>query len=362
MRSACGAIRWYDSTGAEQMTHFSLQPAVRRGDSLDAILRYGPGTMALAYPLALMLLHRCGQQLADASTAAAILFAGLGVGAAAVLIMCVPLLAFVVIRRSDQLRARRLAHLAFAAPPLFTGMGVLFVLLGIPNGDYAAWGVLWAGALAYAAGKSPATGTGTGASLGWTRTAHGVSAGIIVGAFVIGHLGNHVVALWSLDQNKAVMDVLRLWYRSNIVQPLLITLLLWQVLGGLRLLWAKLPSSGDLYSSIQTATAAYLAVYVASHLIAVFVLGRWFFAADTTFLWASGAPTGLLPDPWNVRLIPHYSLAVLFLFGHLAVGLRAVLLGHGIRAIKATRTTWTICAAGFALALVIMVAQLRVGI
>ena len=114
-------------------------------------------------------------------------------------------------------------------------------------------------------------------------------------------------------------------------------------------------------SSIQTATAAYLAVYVSSHLIAVFVLGRWFLAVDTTFPWASGAPTGLLLDPWSVRLIPHYPLAVLFLFSHLAVGLRAVLLGHGIRAITAARTTWTICAAGLALALVIMVAQLRVG-
>ena len=348
--------------GPKQMTHFALQPAARRSDSVDTILRYGPAVAALAYPLVLMLLHRCGQQLAEANTASAILCAGLGAGTAAALIVCVPILSFVAIRRSDQLQTRRLAHLAFAAPPLFTVTGVLFFLLGIPNGDYAVWGVLWAGALAYAARKLPETGTTTARSVGWIRTAHGLSAGIIIAAFVIWHLANHVVALWSLDQNKAVMDVLRLWYRSNIVQPLLVALLLWQLLSGLRLLWAKLPSAGDLYSSIQTATAAYLAVYVSSHLIAVFVLGRWFLAVDTTFPWASGAPTGLLLDPWSVRLVPHYSLAVLFLFSHLAVGLRAVLLGHGIRAIMAARTTWTICAAGLALALVIMVAQLRVGI
>jgi len=29
---------------------------------------------------------------------------------------------------------------------------------------------------------------------------------------------------------------------------------------------------------------------------------------------------GLLLDPWNLRLIPHYSLAVLFVISHLAMG------------------------------------------
>jgi hypothetical protein len=194
--------------GPKQMTHFALQPAARRGDSVDTILRYGPAAAALAYPLVLMLLHRCGQQLAEANTATAILCAGLGAGTAAALIVCVPLLSFVAIRRSDQLQTRRLAHLAFAAPPLFTVTGVLFFLLGIPNGDYAGWGVLWAGALAYAARNLPETGTTTARSVGWIRTADRLSAGIIIAAFVIWHLANHVVALWSLDQNKAVMDVL----------------------------------------------------------------------------------------------------------------------------------------------------------
>lgn len=343
------------------MTHLAVQPAARRGDSVNMILRYGPAAAALAYPFLLMLLHRYGRQLTEATTAATILSAGLGVGAAAALIVGVPLLAFVAIRRSFQLQTRRLAHLAFAAPPLFHVTGVVFFLLGIRNGEYVAWPVFWAGALVYAARTSPANGTATARPAGSIRTAHALSAGIIIAAFIIWHFANHVVALWSLDQNKAVMDALRLWYRSNLVQPLLVALLLWQVLSGLRLLWAKLPSAGDVYSSIQTATAAYLAVYVPAHLFAVFVNARLFHAVDTTFSWASGAPTGLLLDPWSVRLIPYYSLGVLFLVSHLAVGLRAILLGHGVRPITAARTTWTTCALGLALALAILVAQLRVG-
>jgi hypothetical protein len=135
----------------------------------------------------------------------------------------------------------------------------------------------------------------------------------------------------------------------------------WQLVTGLRLLWAKVARAGDVYSSIQTATAVYLLVYIPSHLIAVFILGRWFLGVDTTFAWASGAPSGLLLDVWNVRLIPHYSLAVLFVIGHLAVGLRAVLLGHGVGVAVADRAAWIICSTGLALAIIIAIAQLSVG-
>src|SRR5262249_53099133 len=127
-----------------------------------------------------------------------------------------------------------------------------------------------------------------------------------------------------------------------------------------RLLWAAIARRADIYSSIQTATAAYLAVYITSHLIAVFILGLMFLGIDTTFEWASGAPTGLLHDPWNVRLIPHYSLAPLFVISHLAMGLRGILLGHGVRAAFANRLAWVICAIGLGVSLVIAVAQLSV--
>jgi hypothetical protein len=53
---------------------------------------------------------------------------------------------------------------------------------------------------------------------------------------------------------------------------------------------------------------AFLAAFIVSHLNAVFILGPAVTKADTTFLWASSAPVGLLPDAWNARLIPHCSL------------------------------------------------------
>jgi hypothetical protein len=60
----------------------------------------------------------------------------------------------------------------------------------------------------------------------------------------------------------------------------------------------------ELASNVSTVKLALQ--FITSHLIAVFILGRMFLDVDTTFAWASGAPTGLLHGPWNVRLIPHY--------------------------------------------------------
>jgi hypothetical protein len=148
--------------------------------------------------------------------------------------------------------------------------------------------------------------------------------------------------------------------RGGKPQPILIALFAFQLLSGLRLLWAAIPQRADIYSSIQTATGSYLVVYITSHLIAVFILGRIFLGIDTTFAWASGTPVGLLRDPWNVRLIPHYSLATLFVISHLAMGLRAVLLGHGVQVASANRLAWIICGIGLGVALIIIIAQLSV--
>jgi hypothetical protein len=165
----------------------------------------------------------------------------------------------------------------------------------------------------------------------------------------------------SLEINYAMMDVLRKWYRSEVVQPVLIALILFQVASGLILLRRATAARGDVYSTLQTCTGAFLTAYIASHLNAVFVLGRAVSKVDTTFLWASGAPAGLLSDAWNVRLIPHYSLGVFFVMTHIGLGLRSVLLAHRVSPYAADRIAWLVGALGAALAVTITVAQLRVG-
>src|SRR5215472_14816214 len=279
--------------------------------------------------------------------------------AVAALVASVPALSFAVILRSDRPIERLLAHVAFAAPPLFTMLGVAFFFLGVPNGDYVIWAIAWPGILAYAAHPaSDARAPARPENL--VRTVHAAGGAVIIVGFLALHLANHLVAIRDVAAHKEVMLALRGWYRSGFVQPVLIALLLCQPLSGAWLLRAKIRQSADVYASIQTATAGYLLAYIPSHLIAVFILGRWFLGVDTNFEWASGAPSSLLLDSWNVRLIPHYSSAVLFVICHFAVGLRAILLGHRIRAAIADRVAWTLCAIGLVVSFVIAVAQLRV--
>jgi hypothetical protein len=338
----------------------TVRTTATRLDLANMVFRYGPAAVALVYPLALAALHLSGQHFVHATSMTGRLLAGLAICVAVALVCSVPALSFTTIWLSARARERSLAHLAFAAPPLFTLTGVAFFFLGVPNGDYVVWVLGWLAVLSFAASPARAE-TVPAAPANWVRNAHGITGAIIVVIFLVWHLANHVLAIWSLDTNERVMELLRAWYRADLVQPVLIALLGWQLAAGARLLCTKMARASDIYSSIQTATAAYLLVYIPSHLVAVFVLGRWFLGVDTTFAWASGAPSGLLLDAWNVRLIPHYSLAVLFAISHFAMGLRAVLLGRGVGVAGADRAAWTICAIGLAVSGVIAIAQLRVG-
>jgi hypothetical protein len=166
------------------------------------ILRCGPSAAALGYPLALVLLHQSGRQFVQATDATGTLLAGFAVCITVTLVYSVPVLSFVIILQSaGQIRMRRLAHLAFSAPPLFTVIGVVFFFLGIPNGDYVVWAVAWLGVLAYAASASPEE-TAPAPPATWVRTAHGVTGATILAIYLVWHLANHALAMFSPDANK----------------------------------------------------------------------------------------------------------------------------------------------------------------
>jgi hypothetical protein len=69
----------------------------------------------------------------------------------------------------------------------------------------------------------------------------------------------------------------------------------------------------------------------------VFIFARTYLGIDTGWSFATGAPTGLVKDPWNIRLEPHYRLGVFFVLTHLAAGARAVVIAHGVRKAFADR-------------------------
>jgi hypothetical protein len=329
-----------------------------------------PPVAAFFYPLAVRalyesgkLLHRAGGPGGAVAWLAIVVSAGLVYGVPAVSIWVASRLGRQGATSSSELFARRLAHLAVTAPPLFVLIGVIFYMLHSAHGDYVFWAIFWMTVLAAAwtmsrrgvETLSPPTPKPIP-----LRIAHGTSALLVVLIFLAWHLLNHASAAFSHEFNQAMMTTLRKWYRSEFVQPVLVTLMLFQVVSGVILLWRATAAPGDFYRTVQTSTGAFMTAFIVSHLNAVFILGRAVTKVDTTFLWASGAPVGLLPDPWNVRLIPHYSLGVWFVISHMGLGLRGVLLARQVSPLLADRAAWAVGALGAVFAVTIAVAQLNV--
>jgi hypothetical protein len=235
------------------------------------------------------------------------------------------------------LRARRLAFASMAAPPLFVFVGVAPGLAGIHVPDITIWIAIWltAGLFVWFAPDGPVPQTPTRPIAGW-RVAHGVAAALIA-CFVLFHLTNHLFGLEGPETHKAIMAVGRKVYRAPFIEPVLVTLLLFQIASGVRLAWRWSSLKVDAYRIFQVGSGAYLAMFLLAHMNSAFISARAVHHIDTNWAWASGAPTGLIHDAWNIRLLPHYALGVFFILGHLASGLRVVMIAHGVRASIANR-------------------------
>lgn len=232
---------------------------------------------------------------------------------------------------------RRAAFAALAAPPLFVLTGVVSSLLHSPIRDIWTWSLVW---LAVGVGATVAVARArsrpAGGITGRLRVLHGVT-GLVILLFVALHLANHLTGLFGPLVHARVMAIGRVVYRSQLVEPVLVAILLVQVASGLRLAWRWSSRPLDAAKVMQTGSGAYLAAFILTHLNSAFVSARWVHGTPTDWAWATGAPDGLLMDAWNIRLLPHYALGVFFIIAHLFCGLRTILLAHGVRQSTADR-------------------------
>ena len=308
------------------------------------LLTWVPVATALAYPWTLRLFH-------DAIVAQAhgLAPAGWLILAFALPVSCLLLAGYCAGRAGEALpTVRRIAFLAVAAPPLFVLIGVVSSLLHSPISDVWTWTILWLALGAAATAANSGTGSQpSGAMTGRLRVAHGISAVLIL-MFVAFHLTNHLTGLFGPQVHARVMAIGRVVYRSRLVEPALVALLLFQVISGFRLAWQWSARPLAAAKLIQVGSGAYLAVFILTHLNSAFISARWVHGIATDWAWATGAPEGLLRDAWNIRLLPHYALGVFFVIAHLFCGLRTVLVAHGIERSAADRV-WVaglLCAAG----------------
>jgi hypothetical protein len=231
-----------------------------------------------------------------------------------------------------QLRAKRAALLAVAAPTLFTFVGVVLYMLHDPVPDTWLWVACWAIALALLLRSDNDVPARLTARLvpAPLRVAHGFSALALVMIFLALHIANHLMFPAGEGTYDAVMKVFRHVYRTDILQPLVVALFLFQIGTGLYFVWRLTAAPSDRFRTFQIASGVYLAFYVLGHMDSVFIFARTYLGIDTDWSFATGAPTGLVKDPWNIRLVPHYWLGVFFVLAHLAAGARVVIMAHGV--------------------------------
>lgn len=348
-----------------------LLSGVSAGNQSSRLLRlYAMLAVAVvAYPWLLVGFYASGRRAVSGGPEAIV--GWVGVAMCLIAVFAVPTFAFLVAVGNngvpgtatgpEEVAARRAAHLSVAAPPLFTLTGVVLAIFNVSGLGILPWTLAWTaifGILGLLHRRGAPVSLIAPVPPPALRVTHGISAALIILFFLALHLANHLVGLWTPDAHKAAMNALRSWYRSPWLQPPLVLTVLFLVCSGLVLLRHRTISYTDTFGTLQTMAGAYLAAFLSSHLTAVFILARWKGGIDTNWDWAVGNPAGLFADPWNVRLIPHYAIAVAAVVAHAACGLRVVLLANGVAKPRAEALAQTIIVLGVLLAMSIMAGML----
>src|SRR3984957_2577293 len=308
--------------------------------SLHRLLLVIPALCALAYPSLLSWLS-AGLVLVHGSASPNGVIGWVSVIASLTLALAVMLVSFVFglalgsphLRDDPEgFRARSIAHLAFAAPSLYVGFGnIAYYVLQAPSAAPIAWLVFWA-LVAMIALLGPRSSPIAAAMtpIGHRRLAlvHGVSASAILLLFIGPHVMNHAAGFWNGPAHIAIMNVVRRVYRDDIVQPVLLGLIGFQILSGAALVRRRMRMPSDFLGTVQTMSAVFVGVYLLAHMTAVFATRHA--GTETNWIWLTRPNDSMLVSLSNLRLIAHYWVGPIAIVAHVACGLRMVLLQNDI--------------------------------
>jgi hypothetical protein len=342
----------------------------RHGLSAASLRRLLLVLPALAYPSLLNWLS-AGLVLMHGSASANGPIVWVGVIGSLTLALAVMLVSFVVGLtlgsphggRPEDFRARCVALLAFATPSLYVGFNNVAGVLDARSAVPIAWLVFWAlVAMIVLAGSRSSSAAPALSTVGNRRLAiaHGVSALAILLLFVAPHVGNHLAGVWSGSVHTEIMNAARRFYRHDIVQPILLALIGFQILSGTVLVGRRMRMPSDFVGTIQTMSGVYVGVYFLAHVTAVFAAR--YAGADTNWSWLTRPNDSMLVSLTNLRLIAHYWVGPIAIIAHVACGLRAVLLEHNISMATANRLALALIALGVVASSVILAALLNVHI
>jgi hypothetical protein len=139
-------------------------------------------------------------------------------------------------------------------------------------------------------------------------------SGIVIAAFLLLHIVNHLFALGGPSMHRAVMNAFRHVYRFLPVEILLLLCVICQVISGIILVFKKGFLKQPVYVIIQVLSGLYLSFFMIFHVRAV-MLGRYKWNVDTDFYFAAGVANRY---PEKLFFIPYYALSLVCVFAHLA--------------------------------------------
>ena len=336
--------------------------------SLHRLLPVIPALCALAYPSLLSLLSAGLVLVHGSDTPNGVIVWG-SVIASLILALAVMLVSFVFglalgdVGRPEDCHARSIAHLAFATPSLYVGFANVGGVLHAPSAVPIAWLIFWAlVAMTVLLGPRSSSTAVAMTPVGHRRlaVAHGVSACAILLLFVGPHIGNHVSGFWSGSVHIEIMNVVRRVYRDDIVQPMLLALIGFQILSGTALVRRRMRMPSDFLGTVQTMSGVYVGVYFLAHMTAVFAAR--YAGTDTNWTWLTRPNDSMLVSLSSLRLIAHYWVGPIAIVAHVACGLRMVLLQRDISPATTNRIALALITAGVVTSSIILAALLNVHI
>jgi hypothetical protein len=265
--------------------------------------------------------------------------------------------------RPEDFRVRCVVLLAFATPSLYVGFANVGGVLRAPTTAPIAWFVFWAlAAMIVLLGPGPSSTAVATTPVVHRRlaVAHGVSALAILLLFVGPHIGSHLAGFWNGSVHIEIMNAARHVYRNDIVQPILLALIGFQVLSGAALVRRKMRMPSDFFGTAQTMCGAYIGVYFLAHMTAVFAAR--YADIDTNWSWLTRQNNGMIGSLSNLRLIAHYWVGPIAIVTHVACGLRVVLLQHNVSTVTANRLALALITMGAVASSLIIAALLNVHI
>lgn len=136
----------------------------------------------------------------------------------------------------------------------------------------------------------------------------------IIGAYMLVHLINHLLAIHSVEAHMAFMEAFRQLYRQPVVEFLLLGCVLFQIASGLYFIKNRWGRRDGFFERLQAVSGAYLAYFLLVHVGAV-LFGRVVLELDTNFYFAAA---GIHAPLYRWYFLPYYFLAVVAFFGHVA--------------------------------------------